>query len=91
VNTQQYGRRPYGVGLLVSGYDVSMKVTENRTEVGLLTTFINDDRKPDLTCLNALHPEQCLNTMPCLLVPDLNLRRPTWKITLIPSQMVIRH
>lgn len=23
VNTQQYGRRPYGVGLLVIGYDVS--------------------------------------------------------------------
>lgn len=25
VNTQQYGRRPYGVGLLVIGHDVSKK------------------------------------------------------------------
>lgn len=24
INTQQYGRRPYGVGLLVAGYDVSL-------------------------------------------------------------------
>lgn len=25
VNTQQYGRRPYGVGLLVIGYDVNIR------------------------------------------------------------------
>lgn len=24
INTQRYGRRPFGVGLLVAGYDVSM-------------------------------------------------------------------
>src|SRR4051812_31738839 len=28
VHTQKYGRRPYGVGLLVIGYDVSVSVSE---------------------------------------------------------------
>lgn len=31
VNTQQYGRRPYGVGLLVIGHDVSSVINKGRS------------------------------------------------------------
>jgi 20S proteasome subunit alpha 6 len=29
INTQHYGRRPYGVGLLVAGYDVRLLIASS--------------------------------------------------------------
>lgn len=44
--TQRYDRRPYGVGLLVSGYDVSLVViiiTVQSDSVKVLYTLLRDD------------------------------------------------
>ena len=84
VNTQQYGRRPYGVGLLVIGHDVRVKhVSKKKTRCLKMTI-----RKLDLIFLNVLLLVQALNIMLCLLVLDLNPLKHILKNTMKNLQMV---
>lgn len=92
INTQQYGRRPYGVGLLVIGYDVCNNMSRKRdiyiyiyiygTKMELL------DRKLDLICLNALLRVPPSSTMPCQLVHAHNLQKHTSRNIMNLLQMV---
>ena len=45
VCTQRYDRRPYGVGLLVAGYDVSLEKFYGMVESG---SFMNMDLPPEI-------------------------------------------
>ena len=77
VHTQRYGRRPYGVGLLVIGYDVRTFVRN----IDLLS-------KPAPTCtrLPLLGISTITRQWPS--APDLSPPRPTWRSTLLALKLV---
>lgn len=85
VNTQQYGRRPYGVGLLVIGYDVSSKRKRDKEKKAINKDIV---RKLDLIFLNALLLVQALNTTQCPLELDLNQLKHILKSIMKNFQMV---
>lgn len=88
INTQQYGRRPYGVGLLVIGYDVCNNMSRKRERDIYGTKMELLDRKLDLICLNALLRVPPSSTMPCQLVHAHNLQKHTSRNIMNLLQMV---
>jgi hypothetical protein len=77
-NTQQYGKRPYGVGFLVIGKDV-------RQGVSCVVSFKRIDffarRKLDLTCSSFRRRASPMNTTRIPSELEAKAQRRTWRIT----------
>jgi hypothetical protein len=79
VNTQQYGGRPFGVGLLIAGIDVNSF---------LLFYVLIFSRKLGLICLNS-HPQaSSMITSQCLLVLVVKVPVHIWKNMLMNLKAV---
>ncbi len=81
ITTQRYGNRPYGVGLIVAGHDVSEEPGFNAMTDDVFN-FQPPHRKLVLICMNSLLQETITITMPFLLEHVLSQPRRTWKNTL---------
>jgi len=79
-NTQNYGRRPYGVGFLVIGQDVSVEAS--------LENLNSSSRKLVLTCTSSPQRVRPLSTMHILSVTEVRVPRHTSRRTLNHSKMV---
>lgn len=85
VCTQRYDRRPYGVGLLVAGYDVCYLVDpsfyKHQFSFGYLTYFVLFDRVRDHTSTKRVLLQLILIVKRWPSVLDHSLHVHTWKNT----------
>lgn len=84
IPTQRYGRRPYGVGLLIAGYDVSWsfqhccgRMVVDGLSVALLCPSVG--RIWALTSSRPALQPTTLTAKPCLSERALSLHAPTWR------------
>jgi hypothetical protein len=82
VNTQRYGGRPYGVGLLIAGIDVSLWACWAIRLASLMLSC----RKLGPICTNSLPQEIALITLLCRSEHALNQRKLTLRSTTSLSQ-----
>lgn len=90
INTQRYGGRPYGVGLLVAGHDVRMlQIFALGCDDFVLKTMPSfPNRALELICTNSLLLETATITLPSQLEPGLSQPRLTLRRTLSSSRNV---
>lgn len=76
VPTQRYGRRPFGVGFLMAGYDVCSSTVSYR---GLKKMFLSLNRRKERIYINYVHRRIIIRANAWLLVHVLNQLEPILK------------
>ena len=75
VPTQRYGRRPFGVGFLMAGYDVSLSLMTMKNDRELMEL----NRKKAHIYTNYVHQRIIIRANQWRLVLDLNQLELIWK------------
>lgn len=70
VTTLVYGRRPFGVGMLVAGYDVCLHEREREKVISPFAS-IDLDRVKDRIFIKPVLPPTFMTARPCLLEQGL--------------------